>query len=154
MKIVEHLWNPWKCMGYICFCLFAVIVTCASHHFLMSSVLSHENLWKILKIRENQWKSMSIYENTWNPWKWVGYICFQKKKMGYILYSKNMNASNICLPERNKLSERRKWKSWFSGKHTLWHVKRMSKWHFSWKPEMIPRSLRTFCPKRFPLEPS
>ena len=35
-------------------------------------------------------KSMNIY----------GICLFRKKKMGYILYSKNINASHICPPKR------------------------------------------------------
>jgi hypothetical protein len=80
----------------------------------------YENLWKSIKIYEsmkiyeNLWKSMEIYENIWksmkideNPWKSMesmniyGTYLFRKKKMGYILYSKNMNASHMCPPKRN-----------------------------------------------------
>ena len=39
-----------------------------------------------------------------------GIYLFWKKKMGYILYSKHINASHICPPKRNKLSEQSKWK--------------------------------------------
>ena len=125
-----------------------------------------ESLWKSIKIIENQWKSMKIYENLWksmkiykNLWKSSKiyenpriYV-FWKKKMGYILYSKHINASHICPSKRNKLFKQRKWKSRFSGKHGLWHAKRVSKSWFLWKPEMIPRSIRTFCPRRFPIKP-
>jgi hypothetical protein len=38
-------------------------------------------------------KSMNMY----------GIYLFRKKKMGYILYSKNINALHICPPKRNKL---------------------------------------------------
>ena len=37
--------------------------------------------------------------------------------MDYMIYSKNINTSHICPPERNKLFEQRKQKSRFSGKH-------------------------------------
>ena len=39
------------------------------------------------------------------------------KKMGYILCSKHIHASHICPPKRNILSEQRKWKLMFPGKH-------------------------------------
>ena len=52
----------------------------------------YENLWKSIEIYENLWKSMEIYEN---PKIYV----FWKRKMGYLLYSKHINASNIC-PQR------------------------------------------------------
>ena len=42
-------------------------------------------------------KSMNMY----------GIYLFWKKKMGYILYSKNINASHICPPKRNKLFKQR-----------------------------------------------
>ena len=96
----------------------------------------HQNLRKSMK-------SMNMYR----------IYLFWKKKMGYILYSKNINASHICPPKRNQLLKQRKWKSRFSGKQWLWPAKHESKSHFSWTPEMIPRSLRTFCPKRFPVKP-
>ena len=38
--------------------------------------------------------------------KIYGYDCFEKKKMGYILYPKNINASHICPPKRNNCSNR------------------------------------------------
>ena len=37
-----------------------------------------------------------------------GIYLFRKKKMGYILYSKNTNASHMCPPKRNKLFKQRK----------------------------------------------
>ena len=70
----------------ICFWLFAVFVTCVSHHFLTSRVLIDENVWKTWKINENLWnpwnpyKYMKISENTWAPWKCMGYICFEKRR--------------------------------------------------------------------------
>ena len=96
-----------------------------------------------MKIYEDLWKSMNIY----------GTYLFQKKKMGYILYSKNINASHICPPKKNQLFKQRKWKSRFSGKHGLWPAKYGSKSLFWWKPEMIPGSFRSFCPSRFDWKP-
>ena len=55
--------------------------------------------------------------------------------MGYILYSKNINASQICPRKRNQLFKQRKWESRFSGKHGLWPAKRLSKSHFLLKFE-------------------
>ena len=37
------------------------------------------------------------------------YLFRTKNKMGYILYSKNINASHICPPTRNYLFQQRKW---------------------------------------------
>ena len=37
-----------------------------------------------------------------------GKYLFRKKKMGYIVYSKNINASHICPPKRNQLLKQRK----------------------------------------------
>ena len=117
----------------------------------------HENLkknWKSMKMHENQWKSIKIYENPWKSMKMheihehVLDIFILKEKMGYILYSKNISASRICPPERNKWFKQKKWKSWFSGKHGLWFVQHGSKSLFWWKSEMIPRSFRSFCPRR------
>jgi hypothetical protein len=39
---------------------------------------------------------------------YMGSICFEKKKMGYILYSKHINALHICPSQRNKLFKQRK----------------------------------------------
>ena len=38
----------------------------------------------------------------------VSDIFVLKKEHGYILYSKQINASHICLPKRNKLFKQRK----------------------------------------------
>ena len=74
----------------------------------------HESLLKSMKILGILWKSMKIYNNIWKSMKpmnmYARYV-FRKKKMGYILYSKNINASHICPPKRNKLFKQRKWKS-------------------------------------------
>ena len=116
----------------------------------------HQNLSKSLKMRENLWTSMKIYKTLWKSMKSMnmyGIYLFRKKEMGYILYSKNINASRICPPKRNMLFEQRKWKSRFSGKHGLWPAKYISKSLFWWKSEMIPRSFRSFCPSRFPVKP-
>ena len=85
----------------------------------------YENLSKSMRIRENRenvWKSMKIYKNQWKSMKsmnmYVIYL-FRKKKMDYILYSKNIDASHICPPKRNKLFKQRKQKSWFPGKYRL-----------------------------------
>ena len=97
--------------------------------------------WKLMKIDAHPWKSMNIYENPYKNIKSMtiyGIYLFWKKKMGYILYSKNINASHICPPKRNKLFKQREWKSRFSGKHGLWSAKQRSKSLFWWKPEMIP----------------
>ena len=106
-----------------------------------------------MKIYRN---SMRIYENQWKSTKSMNmygiYLC-RKKKMGYFLYSKNINASHICPPKRHRLFQQREWKFMFSGQHGLWPAKHGSKSHLLWKLEMIPRSLRTFCPKRFLTNP-
>ena len=107
-----------------------------------------------MNIYENLWKLMNIYdENTWKPGKCTGYICFEKRRMGYILYSKNINASQICPPKRNILFQQRKYKSGFSGKHGLWFVKCLSKSWILWNHEIIPRSIQTFWPSRFLIKP-
>ena len=116
------------------------------------SIRINKNLWKSMKINRNLWKSMKINKSPWNPWACMGYICFEKKN-SYMLYSKEINTSHICPPKRNKLFQQRKWKSGFSGKHWLWPVKRKSKSWFRWKREMIPRWLRTFCPRRSAINP-
>ena len=50
-------------------------------------------------------KSMNIY----------GMYLFWKKKMGYILYSKKINASHICPLMKNIFFKQRKGKSVFCG---------------------------------------
>ena len=75
---------------------------------------------------------------------------FRTENMGYILCSKHIHASHICPPKRNRSLKQRKWKLSFSGKHGLWPANYISKSLFWWKPEIIPRSLWSFCPKRFP----
>ena len=57
---------------------------------LWKSMEIYKNLWKSIRISENQWKSAKIHEN---PKIYV----FWKKKMGYILYSKHINASHSVL---------------------------------------------------------
>ena len=49
-------------------------------------------------------KIHEIHENLWDILLW-------EKKMSYILYSKNANASHICPPKRNKLFKQRDQKS-------------------------------------------
>ena len=126
---------------------------------LWKSIKIYENLWKSMKIYENLWKSMQIYENLWKSMKIYGNlwkskdICVLKKEDDYILYSKHINVSHICPSKRNRFFKQRKWKSWFSGKHGLWPANYISKALFLWKPEMIPRSLRSFCPSRFDWKP-
>ena len=105
-----------------------------------------------MKIDGNSWKYMKVYEKSMKSMNMHGINLFWKKKMGYILYSKNINASHICPPKRNELFKQRSWKSTCWGKWWLWPAKCMSKSLFVWKLEMIPRSLRTFCHKRFPLK--
>ena len=123
---------------------------------LWESIEIHENPRKSMKIYKNLWKSIKISENQWKSMKSMnmyGIYLFRKKKMGYILYSKNINASHICPPKRNILFEQRKWKSYFLGKYWLRPAKHVSKSLFWWKLEMIPRSFRTFCRKRFSTKP-
>ena len=48
--------------------------------------------------------------------KIYAYICFGKKKMGYIVYSENISASHICPPKRNKLFKLKKMKIEVFGK--------------------------------------
>jgi hypothetical protein len=134
--------NPWKSMKI--------------YENLRKSMKIYRNLLKSMKINENLWK---IYGNLWKSMKIIkihdtyGMYLLRTEKMGYILCSKHIHASHICPPKRNKLIKQRIWKSWFSGKHGLWPANYMSKWHFLWKPEMIPRSLRSFCPSRFAWKP-
>ena len=45
-----------------------------------------------------------------------GIYLFRKQKMGYIQYSKNINASHICPPNRNTSFEQRKCKNVVSAK--------------------------------------
>ena len=88
------------------------------HGNLCKSIKIYKDLWKSKEICENLWKytknyrnlekSMKIYEHVWD-------IFVSKKKMGYILYSKRINASHICPPKRNKLFQQRKHKSRYSG---------------------------------------
>ena len=87
-----------------------------------------------------------IHEHVWD-------IFVFNTENDYILYSKRINASHICPPKRNQLFKQRKWKSGFSRKHWLRPAKHESKSLFLWKPEMIPRSLRTFCLSWFPIKP-
>ena len=71
---------------------------------LWKSMQIYENLWKSIEIYENLWKSIKIYENLWKSMKSMniyGTHLFRKKNMGYILYSKNINASHICPPKKN-----------------------------------------------------
>ena len=75
-----------------------------------------------MKINEHQWKYKENHENLWKSMKSMnmhGTYLFWKKKKGCILYSKNVNASHICPPKRNKLFKQRKWKSRFSGNMDL-----------------------------------
>jgi len=76
---------------------------------------THENIWESNKISilyESLWKSMSFQENSWTS---MGYIRLDKRKEGYIQYSKNIDASHMCPPEKNKSFKQRTWKSRFSG---------------------------------------
>ena len=121
-----------------------------------------ENPLKSFEIHENQentWKSIGIHENLYKLWKTLkiyeihniyGIYLFCKNKVGYILYSKHINASHICPSKKNKLFKHRKWKSWFPWKYAFLIVKRISQSHVLWKCGMIPRS---FCPSRFPIKP-
>ena len=61
----------------------------------------YENPRKSMKIHENLWKYMKIHEDVWD-------IFVLEKEDGYILYSKQINASHICPPKRNKLFKQRK----------------------------------------------
>ena len=45
-------------------------------------------------------KITAIHEHVWD-------MFVLKKEHGYMLYSKHINASHICLPKRNKLCEQR-----------------------------------------------
>ena len=80
----------------------------------------------------------------------MGYIWFEKRRwvIFYILRG-YMPHMSVLQREINRLN-RENWNWCFWGKLGLWHATHMSTWHFLWTPEMIPRSLRTFCPRRFP----
>ena len=109
-----------------------------------------------MKIREKQWASMNTHKNLWTSMKSMNMYeiyLFWKKKIGNILYPKKINASHVCPLKKNRLLRPRKWKSGFSWKHWLWPAKHWSKSCFWWKPKMIPRSLRSFCPSRFDWKP-
>ena len=63
-----------------------------------------------MKIEENQYKSINIYGNLWksmNINKMYGIYLFWKKKKGYILCSRNMNASHTCPLKKNILFQQR-----------------------------------------------
>ena len=106
-----------------------------------------------MKITENLWKSINNHENLQKTRKYIimyGVYLFRKKEDGlYSIYSKKIKASHICPPKRNKLFKQRQWKFMFSEKYGLWVAKCLSKSLVLRKSEMIPRSLRSFCPKRF-----
>ena len=57
-------------------------------------------------------KIHEIHEHIWG-------ISVSEKEDGYISYSKNIDASHICPPKRNKSFKQRKSKSSFWGKHCL-----------------------------------
>ena len=86
----------------------------------------YKHLQKCLQIYENPYNSVKIYEIHEHVWDRL----VLKKEMGYILYSKEINASDICPPKRNKLFRQRQEKSWFWGKHGLRHAKHESKSFF------------------------
>ena len=115
----------------------------------MKSHEFHRNLWKSMKMHENLWKYLKSHVVLWKFLNIYRIYLLWEKKMGYILYSKNINASHICPPKRNILF----WKSGFSGKYGLWFVKILSKSWILWNHEMIPRSIQTFCPRRFLIKP-
>ena len=80
----------------------------------VKSMKMRGNLWKSMKIRENLWKSI---KNLWKSMKSTniyGKYLFRKKKMGYIVYFKNINASHICPPKRKSIvwTEKMKIKFW------------------------------------------
>jgi hypothetical protein len=99
-----------------------------------------------MKIHET---SMKISDTAWNPWTCMGYICLEQRRWGIFYMVKAKHTCHICPPERNKLFKQRKWKLRLSGKHWLSPATHMSKWHVSRKPEMFPRSLRSFVSSRF-----
>ena len=55
-----------------------------------------------MKINENRRTCMKTHENRQNPCTFMGYICFEKKKMGYMLYAKKINARPIYPLKKNK----------------------------------------------------
>ena len=67
---------------------------------------------------------------------------FWEKKMGYILYSKHINASHICPPKRNQLFKQRKWELSVFGKTLTFtcklHIKVMCFIKFWNDPTVIP----------------
>ena len=94
-------------------------------------------------------KSMKFHENPWNPCTYMGYICFGKRRWVIFYILKKYTPRISVLQREINWWNRENGNQGFSGKHGLWPVKHMSKWLFPWKPEMIPRSIQTFCPSRF-----
>jgi hypothetical protein len=76
----------------------------------------YRNLWKSMKMHGNLWTSLKIHVVLWKFLNIYRIYLFWEKKMGYILYSKKINASHMCPPRRNILFAQGKWKSGFSGK--------------------------------------
>ena len=66
---------------------------------------------KILK------KTMKIHEHLEESMKIMNMHLFSQKKKCDILYSKNINASHICPPKRNRLLKQRQRKWRFLGTH-------------------------------------
>ena len=62
-----------------------------------------------------------------------GIYLFWKRKMGYILYSKHIDASHICPPKRNQLFKQRKWESRFSGKNMDFDLQNACQCHIFYK---------------------
>ena len=90
----------------------------------------YENPWTSMKMYRNLWKSMKIYDNLRKSMKSMnmyGIYLFWKRNIDYISYFKNVNASHICPPKRNKLFKQRTWKSRFSGKPGLWPAEHETK---------------------------
>ena len=151
MKIYEHLWksmniyeNLWKSMKI--------------HDNQWRSVKIHENLWKSMKINKNQWKSieqsMKINGNLWRSMKFMTYmgcICFKQRRW-VIFYVLNIYTPHTSALQRQINCLNRENGNWCF-QDGLWPANYKSKSLFLWKPEMIPRSLRSFCPKRFPVKP-
>ena len=99
---------------------------------------------------------MNIYEKLWKSIKSTRmyWICeFWKKEMGYILYSKHINASHICPSKRNQLFKQRKWKSRFSGKHKLYPANYISKLFCLMKTWNDPTVITVILPQAIPHKP-
>ena len=78
---------------------------------------------------------------------------FWTRKIGYILYSKEINASDICPPKRNKWFRQRKWKSFFGGGILTSTCKTRVKVTLLMKTWNDPTVIMDMLPQRFVIKP-